>query len=140
MRGLKTRIADDGFTLVETLIAFAVLSVVLAIVSSSTAGGLELLHRGAQRQVALREAQSLLEAVGYAFPLEEGALSGQTGNGRYAWLLEISPKQDERQSALRDARGRMAALYSVRATITWRERFGEQSAVLSSERLGYVER
>ena len=140
MPGRKTRAAEGGFTLIEALIAFAVLSTVLMIVSSSTVGGLEGLSRGARQQVALREAVSLLEGTGFAFPLEEGTTEGRTSDGRYSWMLEIAPRETEGQSVLRDAAGRTAAFYDVRATVSWRERTGVRSVTLASGRMGYTQR
>ncbi len=131
---------EGGFTLVEALIAFAVLSIVLAIVTSSTAGGLELLNRGARQQIALREAQSLLEAVGYAYPLEPGTVSGRIDKGRYQWSLTIERRDEDTQSVLRDAEGRAATLFDIKSVVTWRERLGERSITLSSSRLGYTVR
>jgi len=136
--GRRNDAGEEGFTLVEALIAFAVLSIVLTIVSWATASGLQLNDRGARQQIALREAQSLLESAGYVYPLQPGQFSGRTSSGRYAWSLEMATSGAPNATGLRDAQGRLAVVYTIKAAVFWRDRFAEQGVTLTSGRLGYA--
>src|SRR5258706_11331110 len=113
--GQATPRSDEGFTLVEALVAFAILSIVLSIIFWSTASGLELLDRGSREQIALRHAQSLLEEAGYAIPLKNGTTSGTTSDRGYSWTLQIdsSAAQSSDSQGLRDADGRPALFYDI---------------------------
>src|SRR5262249_59696567 len=79
-----------GFTLIEILVAFAILAFVLVALYRIFGGGLATTARLEQRTAALLMARSMLERVGTDVPLVAGEPSGTTADGM-AWTLDIRP-------------------------------------------------
>jgi general secretion pathway protein I len=79
---------EAGFTLVETLVAFTVLTLVLIVLLA----GLSQVTRGGRDAEAMREAlrlaQSKLDGLGVTEPLTPGESTGRFGNG-FEWHLRI---------------------------------------------------
>lgn len=79
---------DAGFTLVETLAAFTMLTLVLIVLLA----GLSRVVRGSRDAEAMREAlrlaQSKLDGLGVTEPLIPGESTGRFGNG-FEWRLRI---------------------------------------------------
>ncbi len=79
---------EAGFTLVETLAAFTVLTLVLIVILA----GLSQVARGGRDAEAMREAlglaQSKLDGLGVTEPLTPGESTGRFGNG-FEWHLRI---------------------------------------------------
>jgi general secretion pathway protein I len=79
---------EDGFTLVETIVAFAILSVVIAVAVEIIGGGALRLSKAEAEARALVHAQSQLAAAGAepsGAPIE-GAFADA-----YTWKLTASP-------------------------------------------------
>jgi general secretion pathway protein I len=89
-RHLRTRPRQDGFTLIEVIASFTILSMtfmlILEILSNSSANTIKSSERS---QVAML-AQSIMDEVGILIPVEEGQVSGQIDD-RYSWLVTIQP-------------------------------------------------
>jgi len=79
-----------GFTLIEILVAFAILAFVLVALYRIFGGGLATTARLEQRSAELLMARSILERVGADVPLVAGEQSGTTPDGM-AWVLDIRP-------------------------------------------------
>jgi general secretion pathway protein I len=79
-----------GFTLIEILVAFAILAFALVALYRIFGGGLATTARLEQRTAALLLARSMLERVGTDVPLVAGEQSGTTADGM-AWTLDIRP-------------------------------------------------
>jgi prepilin-type N-terminal cleavage/methylation domain-containing protein len=81
---------QSGFTLVEVLVAFAILSIVLI----SLLEGISIASRGNFRaefdRAALRLAKAQLEAIGVTVPLVAGVATGRFDNG-LEWALSVRP-------------------------------------------------
>ena len=115
---MATRRAS-GFTLIEVVVAFVLLSLVLA-------SGFELFTKGMRRAVDLEErsqalaiAQSRLASAGSELALKEGAVAGQTEDGKYQWTLTITRSEEARPDATQ-ALATPYGLYRVEAVVTWR--------------------
>ncbi|WP_334503299.1 type IV pilus modification PilV family protein [Bradyrhizobium sp. AZCC 1678] len=101
-RGRKQRhgIAAEqaGFTLIETLVAFAVLALMLTVLF----GGLSPLMTGGQRAEVLREAlqlaQARLDGLGIVEPLVSGESSGHFEDG-FDWRLRVGDMHRSARSA-----------------------------------------
>jgi general secretion pathway protein I len=86
--------SQQGYTLIEVLVAFAILALALTLLL----GGLS----GASRQVrwaddagrAALHAQSLLDDVGVGTVLQDGHRDGVFEQGRYRWTLDVEPYVD----------------------------------------------
>ncbi|KAB2911590.1 MAG: prepilin-type N-terminal cleavage/methylation domain-containing protein [Hyphomicrobiaceae bacterium] len=86
--------ADAGFTLVEVIVAFAVLSLTLVAATQIYSRGFLSFASANEEAAALQLAQARLNAVGVEIPLESGHLSGSLPDHRLTWELAIRP-QDE---------------------------------------------
>jgi len=115
-----------GFTLLEVLIAFAVLAAAMTLLLGSLSGAARLVGQADQRSRAVLHAQSMLAALGVETPLQAGTQQGQWDQGRYRWSLEVAPYVEPRavqSSAL--ASGQTLAgprLMDVRLQVEWGER------------------
>ncbi|RXR01387.1 type II secretion system protein XpsI [Pseudoxanthomonas composti] len=86
-----------GFTLIEVIVATALLALGLTLLLGSLTGAVRQV-RGAEDagRVALH-AQSLLAQVGVGAPLEPGEQNGSWDEGRYRWQLQVRPFRDPAQ-------------------------------------------
>lgn len=127
-----------GFTLVEVVVAFLLLSLVLA-------SGFELFTTGMRRAIDIEErsqalaiAQSQLAAVGVEQALKEGSASGQSDDGKFRWTTTIARSQEgagDPNQPIQSAYG----LYRIEVVVTWRgagER--DQAFSLATLELGMV--
>jgi general secretion pathway protein I len=80
---------NSGFTLIEVLIAFAILAMVLGVVFRTLSTGLS--HERAAGLVTARvlEARSILDRLGADIALEEGMVEGRLATGE-PWSLTLS--------------------------------------------------
>ena len=110
---------EGGFTLVEVVVAFVLLSMVLAT-------GFELFTTGMRRAVDLEEraqalaiAQSRIAAAGVEENLKEGVASGQSEDGKYRWTVTVTRSAEgapEPHQPVQTAYG----LYRIEAVVVWR--------------------
>ena len=108
-----------GFTLVEVVVAFLLLSMVLTT-------GFELFTAGMRRAIDLEErsqalaiAQTRLAAAGVEEKLKEGVSSGQSDDGKYRWTLTIARSQEgaaDPNQPLQSAYG----LFRIEVVVSWR--------------------
>lgn len=78
--------SDDGFTLVEVLVAFAILAMTLTLAFRSFGSGARGVNAADRQALAVAIAQSRLAAAGVETPLEEGTVTG-THEGGLHWRL-----------------------------------------------------
>jgi hypothetical protein len=83
---------DAGFTLIETLAAFTVLTLVLIVLVSDLSGVVGGSRDAEAKREALRLAQSKLDGLGVTEPLVPGESTGRFGNG-FEWRLQIHNRQ-----------------------------------------------
>lgn len=80
-----------GFTLIEVIVAFAVLALALAIVLGTLANASRQVRWSDDAGRAALHAQSLLDDTGVAGTLVPGRRQGVFEDGRYRWTLEVVP-------------------------------------------------
>lgn len=107
------RKGEGGFTLVEVLVAFAILAVALGFLMHVIANVVGRTGEAASRAGALEVGQSLLDRLGVDLPLQDGVSEGD-GGSRYRWHIEISPYGDEE-----DRQNWPAAAHRVAVTVFW---------------------
>jgi general secretion pathway protein I len=80
---------NNGFTLIEVLIAFTILALVLGVVLPTLSSGLS--HERTARLATARvlEARSILDRLGIEEPLEDGSSEGQLATGE-RWTLTVT--------------------------------------------------
>ena len=88
-----------GYSLLEVIVAFALLALALTLLLGSLSGASRQIKQADLRSRAVLHAQSLLAVTGVAEPLQQGQRSGDWEDGRYHWQLQVAPYVDPRSSA-----------------------------------------
>lgn len=83
-----------GYTLIEIIVAFAVLGLGLMLLLGTLSNGTRQVRWAADSGRAALHARSLLDDVGIAVPITPGQSAGTFEDGRYRWTLDIAPFVD----------------------------------------------
>jgi type II secretion system protein I len=89
---------ESGFTLIEVLVALAILAVVFGFAMESLSGSFYWQERSHQDEIATLVAQETMARVGHDIPLKNGRVDGRTAGG-YAWQVDISAYGDATAAA-----------------------------------------
>ncbi|AKK68929.1 type II secretion system protein XpsI [Xanthomonas translucens] len=89
--------AQRGYTLIEVIVAFALLALALTLLLGSLSGAARQVKRADQLSRATLYAQSLLAAQGVEQPLQPGRAQGSFEQGHYRWTLDVAPYVDARR-------------------------------------------
>ena len=116
-----------GFSLLEVLVAFAILALTLGVLMNIFSGGLRNLGDGQQYTRAVLDAQSKLSEIGVSQPLAPGEVTGEF-SGHYRWSARVTPV------AL--SPGSNVSLYQVNVTVKWGEGTGERAISLQTLKIG----
>ncbi|MCH8861869.1 MAG: prepilin-type N-terminal cleavage/methylation domain-containing protein [Proteobacteria bacterium] len=130
---------QQGFSLIETLVALALLGLVSGTVYSSYTASMLGSEESAQTALATRFAKSKLDEISAIGVLDESRHQGTTGDG-FRWRVEVTPIEDQETSAAQarqQPRGqRTAALAAlVTVTVSWQGRNADRSVELTTVRL-----
>lgn len=126
-----------GFTLLEVMLAFALLAVGLGLLAAIQSGGLRQVKQGADVSVASLHAQSLLDSLGVLERLETGIREGEFERGRYRWTLRIELAEDpaaaltgaalpEPVAATTEPGADAPQLYRIALDVAWGEAAGQR--------------
>ncbi|WP_295430254.1 prepilin-type N-terminal cleavage/methylation domain-containing protein [uncultured Thiodictyon sp.] len=132
-----SRRRQAGFSLLEVLVAFAILAVSLGVLMQIFSRATITTITTAQYSRAAALAQARLAAVGSAIPLKEGPVSGDPEDG-FAWQIGIVPVElgeTPTASGLSDVVPAVTA-YRVTVTALWQEGARVRRLTLSTLRLG----
>jgi general secretion pathway protein I len=110
---MTERKGEAGFTLVETLVALAILGIALPVLLASLGNALRQTKESEARLVAASYAESLLASAGVEKPLQIGQTQGEFDAG-YHWALSVAPYEEPGSI---DAWSVKA--YLVTATVSW---------------------
>jgi general secretion pathway protein I len=91
---MNARKAAAGFTLIEVVLAFALLALALTILLGILTGATRQVRWADDAGRAAMHAQSLLAQQGVGAPLEPGQKEGNFEQGRYRWTLDVAPWRD----------------------------------------------
>ncbi|MDH5822352.1 prepilin-type N-terminal cleavage/methylation domain-containing protein [Luteimonas sp. RD2P54] len=94
MRARQRGSRQRGYTLIEVLVAFAVLALALTLLLGTLSGAARQVRWSADAGRAALHAQSLLAQVGVGEVLQPGRSDGALEDGRYRWVLEVEPYVD----------------------------------------------
>jgi general secretion pathway protein I len=83
-----------GYTLIEVIVAFALLALALTLLLGSLSNAARQVHWADGAGRATLHAQSLLDQVGVGEALQAGTRHGSFDNERYHWTLAIKPFVD----------------------------------------------
>lgn len=115
-----------GFTLIEVVVAFALLALALTLLLGSLSGAARQIHQASLSGRAALHAQTLLAQVGAGGGIAPGHDEGDLEEGRYHWQLDIAPWTDPRLPTDGLLNPGAARLLEVRLTVAWGERAGER--------------
>jgi general secretion pathway protein I len=115
---LKTskHLNQQGFSLLEILIAFSILALSLGILLKIFSGGVNTAMVAEDYTVATQIAESLIAKTGSEIPLKESQDSGDE-NEKYHWQLTIRPYPLGSKDV--DPKSIPAELYKVNVTVMW---------------------
>ncbi|WP_295442123.1 prepilin-type N-terminal cleavage/methylation domain-containing protein [uncultured Thiodictyon sp.] len=137
---MTRRRRQRGFSLLEVLVAFAILAVSLGVLLQIFSRVTTSTMTTAQYSRAVALAESRLAAVGSAIPLKEGTSSGDPEDG-FAWELAIVPFALSATPVPEGfAVGVMpVAAYRVTVIVLWRDGARARRLALSTLRLAQVD-
>lgn len=108
-----------GFTLLEVIVAFAVLALALTLLLGTMSGAARQIRESANAGRAALHAQSLLAQLGVGEPLGPGRDQGDFEDGRYQWALDVRPWRDATQPAGMPLDPAAPRLLEIQLDITW---------------------
>lgn len=131
---MRTR-REGGFTLIEVVVAFALLALVLVTAFEVFATGMSRAADLDDRSRALAVAQSRLAAAGTEELFREGQTQGESDDRRFRWTTLIT-RSEEGQDPARAVQPPFV-LFRVDVRVDWLTGAGrDQNIVLSSLGLG----
>ena len=83
-----------GYTLIEVIVAFAILALALTLLLGTLSGAARQVRWADEAGRAALHAQSLLDQVGVGEALQPGHRDGDFEQGLYRWSLDVAPYQD----------------------------------------------
>lgn len=123
-----------GFSLLEILVAFAILSVSLGVLLQVFATGLRNAGAADDYTQATLYAESILAAIGKETPLAEGNHSGPI-NEQFSWRSRISPYLE----GMPDSEKTHVRAYRIEVEVFWTGLAQHRSVALETLRLAPVE-
>lgn len=121
-----------GFTLIEVVVAFALLSVVLVTVFEIFSSGLARAGELDHYSRALAIAQSEIASAGVEEALAEGEMRGESEDRQYRWTVTTA-KHEEPVDPAKPVAAVPYSLYRVQARVTWAAGNGaERNVALST--------
>ena len=86
--------AQRGYTLIEVMVAFAILALALTLLLGTLSGATKQIRWADDAGRAALHAESLLSQTGVGQVLEPGRTEGNFENGRYRWTMDVQPWVD----------------------------------------------
>lgn len=91
---MSRRRAQGGYSLVEVVVAFALLALALTLLLGALSGATRQLRWSDDAGRAALHARALLADLGVEEPLRPGRWDGELEDGRYRWSLRVRPWED----------------------------------------------
>ena len=126
----EIRSGENGFTLLEVIVALAVLAISLTLALRTISGGVYYQQQARTLADATALAQSLLARIGGDLPLRQSVESGALANG-LGWQVQIEP-----YGSASERREWPVAAYAVSVRIVQRQNAEKPVYVLETLRLG----
>ena len=130
-----------GFTLLEVMIATAIMAMGIVGALELFTGSLRLAGDAERQSQATVLARSLVDEELWRDVLEDGERSGT--EGRFSWSVATHPidrelvGRDEDQGELHDVTGELG-LWRIEAEVRWEAPAGQKSLVLETARIGQL--
>lgn len=124
---------DNGFTLIEVLVALAILATVLGVAYSVFSDSLQRMQTSDQRRIAAMHAQSKLALLGKETTLENEPRTGAFDD-RFTWSLSVSDYGDDADRENWPLAAKLVAL-----TVSWGDGSRNHAFTISTLRLAEKE-
>jgi general secretion pathway protein I len=124
----RSRNDSGGFTLIEVLVAFAILALALVVMLQAFGGGLRAVSASERYLIATMLARSVLDDLGVETPIVPGEMSDDIGDG-YRWTTRIA--QSRTIEPVKEG-NQLQVPYEVQVEIAWN---GKPVATLTTLRL-----
>jgi general secretion pathway protein I len=121
--------SQRGFTLIEVVVAFVLLTLVLSVSFEIFSRGMVRAGDLDDRSRALVVAQSHLALAGVDEALREGMTSGESEDRRYQWSVTVRRADELAAGADGKAPSSTYALYRVDVHVGWRAADGRDQAL-----------
>ncbi|MCP5159604.1 MAG: type II secretion system protein [Gammaproteobacteria bacterium] len=125
---------QQGFSLLEVLVAFAILSISLGVLLQVFATGLRNAGTSGDYTRAILYAESILAAIGRESPLAEGEHSGPVDE-QFSWRSTVSAYSE----GMPDSEQVRVRAYRISVEVYWSGWVQNRSVVLETLRLASVE-
>ncbi|GAA5070758.1 type II secretion system protein XpsI [Lysobacter panacisoli] len=96
---MSARRRQRGYTLLEVIVAFALLAAALTLLLGILSGATRQVRWSGEAGRAALYAQSVMDQVGVGGRLAAGEQDGEFEEGRYRWQLRIAPWRDATTAA-----------------------------------------
>jgi general secretion pathway protein I len=126
---------QHGFTLLEVIVAFAVLALALTLLLGTMSGASRQVRDSADSGRAALHAQSLLAQLGVGESLGTGRDNGDFDEGRYQWALEVRPWKDPTQPPNAPLDPGAPRMVEIQLDVTWGDGGPRQRLQLRSLRM-----
>jgi general secretion pathway protein I len=130
-----SRTNQRGYTLIEVVVAFALLALGMTLLLGTLSGAARQVRWSADAGRAALHAQSLLDQAGVGESLQPGRREGELDNGRYRWSLEVVPYTDIAQATQAGIDPSAPQLMRLVLSVQWREGGPRERLQLQSLRL-----
>lgn len=135
------RSRQRGFTLIEVIVAFALLALALTLLLGTLSGSTREVRWSADAGRAALHAQSLLDQAGVGEVLQPGTREGEFEDGRYRWTMRVEPYVDPLQRGATTIEPGVPRLLRLGLTVAWgdggpRERLELQTLRLAQPEVG----
>ena len=131
---------ERGFALLETLVAFVIAALALAVLYQAGLSGLRATQVASHYEQAVARARSHLTLAEHASPLVAGDWRGDDGGG-FVWHLRVTPLastmvQPKVALTALGSRGFPLTLYSITVSITWHDSDTARQVRLDWQQIG----
>lgn len=114
-----TSLRQRGYTLLEVIVAFALLAMALTLLLGTLSGAAKQVRWSSDAGRAALYAQSLMDQVGVGQPLKPGQRSGDFENGRYRWTLGVAQWRDPLPASSQPIDPNAPRLFEVQLAVEW---------------------
>ena len=128
----------DGFTLIETLVAMAILSISLVVIMQLFSGGLKSSRLSDNYTRAIFHAREKMEEILLDDNFTDMAMEGEFSDG-FEWkaqTLRLEPAQEEEAELPVDT----FSIFSIKVDVSWHEGSQEKHFEISTLRIGEKEK
>lgn len=130
------RCRSGGFTLIEVLVALAIVGLALSAAAGTIGGGLASHEAARDAAEALAIAEDQIAQIGAGDSLHRETRTG-TAAERFGWQLVIVPYDDPQADRFAEPPA-LFRLFRVTATVSWQDGHRQRQVALGTLRLGRV--